>query len=212
MQLRSALFLSLLAASLPAVARAEIFVCRTASGATVTTDHLSSECRRYGGKELNPDGSVRRLILTPAQRAEQDAAAQQQRKAQELQRQKQREDRALLLRFPNRAAFEAAQQSDLQTPKSLIDSARKRLTRLGAERKELDQEAQFYPGGNYPLELRSKLEENKLLTQQEQSMIVGQEQAMARIRIQYTQQLPHLKTLWARQAADQASNAEPDAP
>ena len=211
MQLRSALFLFLLATSLPTVARAEIFVCRTASGATVTTDHLSSECLRYGGKELNPDGSVRRLILTPAQRAEQDAVAQQQRKVEELQRQKQREDRALLLRFPNRAAFEAAQQSELQTPQSLIDSAHQRLARLAVERKELDQEAQFYPGGNYPLELRSKLEENKLLTKQEQSMIAGQEQAMARIRAQYAQRLPHLKTLWARQAADQSSNAAPDA-
>lgn len=207
MQFRSAFFLCLLATSLPTAARAQIFVCRTASGATVTTDRLITDCLRYGGKELNSDGSVRRLILTPAQRTEQDEAAQQQRKIQEAQRQKQREERALLLRYPNRLAFEMAQQNDLQIPQSLIDNARKRLARLAREGKEFDQEAQFYPSGNYPMELRSKLEENRLLVKQDQGLIVGQEQMMTRIRAQYAQLLPQLRALWARQAADQASNA-----
>lgn len=207
MQFRSALFLMLLVALLPGAAHAEIFICRTASGAMVTTDRLTTDCLRYGGKQLNPDGSVLRLILTPAQRAEQDAAAQQQRKAQAALRQKQREERALLLRYPSQMAYEMALQNDLQTPQSLIDSARKRLVRLGDEHKELQQEAQFYPNGNYPIELRSKFDENKLLTQQERSLIVGQEQIMTRIRAQYAQLLPQLKVLWARQAADEASNA-----
>jgi hypothetical protein len=191
----------------PIVARADIYVCRTPSGVMMTTDHLSTDCLRYGGKQLNPDGSVRRLILTPQQQNEQDAQARQQRDAREQQRRQQREQRALLTRFPDRASFDQALRNDLQTPLSLIASARQRLARLAANVKGLNQEAQFYPGGNYPAELRGKFEENKVLTEQERGLIAGQEHEMAQIRAQYADMLPQLKALWSRQAADQADNA-----
>lgn len=207
MRFRGALWLLLFPALLPTPAWAEIFVCRTPSGVMVTTDHLSTDCLRYGGKELNPDGSVRRLILTPQQQAEQDAQARQQREAQEQQRRKQREQRALLTRFPDRAVFDQAQRNDLQTPQSLIVSARQRLQRLAGTLKTLKQEALFYPDGNYPQELRNKFEENKLLVQQEQGLIAGQEQEMGRIRAQYARLLPQLKPLWSRQAADRAESS-----
>lgn len=213
MRLRSALLpflppaLAALLAIQPLLARADIYVCRTPGGVMMTTDHLSTDCLRYGGKQLNPDGSVRRLILTPQQQTEQDAQARQQREARELQRQQQREQRALLTRFPDRASFDQSQRNELQTPQSLIATARDRLARLAANAKGLNQEAQFYPQGNYPLELRGKFEENKLLTQQEHALIAGQEREIAQIRAQYAQMLPQLKTLWSRQAADQATNA-----
>ncbi len=207
MRLRSALWLLLVPVVLPTSAWAEIFVCRTPSGVMVTTDHLSTDCLRYGGKELNPDGSVRRLILTPQQQVEQDAQTRQQREVQEQQRRKQREQRALLTRFPDRATFDQSQRSDLQTPQSLIVSARQRLQRLADALKNLKQEALFYPDGNYPLELRNKFEENKLLTQQEQGLVAGQEQEMARIRAQYALLLPQLKPLWSRQANDRTESS-----
>ena len=207
MRFRSALWLLLATAMLPTPAWAEIFVCRTPSGVMVTTDHLSTDCLRYGGKELNPDGSVRRLILTPQQQVEQDAQARQQREVQQQQRRKQREQRALLTRFPDRGAFDQSQRNDLQTPQSLIVSARQRLQRLADSLKSLKQEALFYPDGNYPRELRNKFEENKLLTRQELSLIAGQEGEMAHIRAQYAELLPQLKPLWSRQASDQAESS-----
>ena len=204
--LATCLMLALAALAAP-TASAEIFVCRTASGVMMTTDHLSTDCLRYGGKDLNADGSVRRLILTPQQQSEQEAQAQQQRQAQEQQRRKLREQRALLTRFPDRAAFEQSQRNDLRTPQSLIAAARQRLQRLADARKALDQEAQFYPAGNYPLELRNKFQENKLLAQQEQALITGQQREIASINAQYAALLPQLKALWARQAGDAGGSA-----
>ena len=191
----------------PVAAQADIFVCRTASGAAVTTDHLSADCLRFGGKELNADGTVRRIILTPQQQAEQSAAAAQQRQDQEQARSKQREQRALLTRYPDRAAFDQAERNDLETPRWLIASARKRMARLASALKGLQQEAQFYPDGNYPLELRNKFEENRLLTKQEQELIAGQEVEMQRIRAQYTHLLPSLESSWARQRTDRDGSA-----
>jgi hypothetical protein len=191
----------------PGSAHADIYVCRTPSGVMMTTDHLSADCLRYGGKQLNPDGSVRRLILTPQQQSAQDAQALQQRDAREQQRREQREQRALLTRYPDRATYDQALRNDLQTPQSIIVAARQRLARLQAGRKSLQQEAQFYPNGNYPQELQGKFEENKLLTEQEQALIAGQQHEMEKLRNEYIQLLPRLKLLWSRQAADQADNA-----
>ena len=196
-----------LAAAWPAVAQADIFVCHTASGPVVTTDHLSTDCLRYGGKELNADGTVRRRILTPRQQAEQSAALTRQRQDQEQLRSKQREQRALLTRYPDREAFDQAERNDLQTPRGLIASARKRMARLASARKALQQEAQFYPSGNYPLELRNRFEENRLLMQQEQQLIAGQEAEMQRIRAQYTHLLPSLESSWARQLSERGGSA-----
>jgi hypothetical protein len=202
MRLRMVHCFMALAAAWPAVAQAEIFVCRTASGQAVTTDHLSADCLRFGGKELNADGTVRRLILTPQQQAEQSAALAQQRQDQEQLRNKQREQRALLTRYPDRAAFDQAERNDLQTPQWLVASARRRMARLASRLRALQQEAQFYPDGNYPLELRNKFEENRLLTKQEQELIAGQEAEMQHIRAQYAGLLPHLESLWGRQLSD----------
>ena len=194
-----------LAAAWPAVAQADIFICHTASGQTVTTDHLSADCLRFGGKELNADGTVRRLILTPQQQAEQSTALAQQRQDQEQLRNRQREQRALLTRYPDRTAFDQAERNDLQTPQWLVASARKRMARLASGLKALQQEAQFYPDGNYPLELRNKFEENRLLTKQEQELIAGQEAEMQHIRAQYAGLLPRLESLWGRQPSERGT-------
>ncbi len=213
MRFRSALLpllplaLGMLLAWQPILARADIYVCRTSSGVMMTTDHLSTDCLRYGGKQLNADGSVRRLILTPQQQNEQDAQARQQRDAREQQRRQQREQRALLTRFPDRASLAQALRNELQTPQSLIASARQRLARLTANVKALNQEAQFYPNGHYPPDLRGKFDENKVLSEQERGLIAGQEHEIEQIRAQYAAMLPQLKALWSRQALDQADNA-----
>ena len=181
-------------------ARAGIFVCNTATGAEVTTDHASTDCLTYGGKELNPDGSVRRLILTPSQQNAAEADALQQRAAQAREQRAQREQRALLTRYPDRVSLEKAEATDLRTPLGLISGAQKRLAALAAERTSLDREAQFYPDHHYPVDLRSRFESNALLTRQEQDVIAQQRKEAARVRAEYADLLRRMQRLWARSA------------
>ena len=184
-------------------AHADIYLCRDANGTLVSSDRMTNDCLTYGGKVIGPDGTVRRRILTIKEQA---AQAQAQEAAQNLarqQRDRQREDRALLLRYPNEAALEASRINDLNRPQAMIQDARKQLDRLGSQLKQLHIDAQFYPQGPLPLELRTKLDENKVLTQQENDLIVGQNAEITRINREYEALRVRLKQLWARTTTGQ---------
>lgn len=196
-----------LAACLPAQAQAAVFVCRDAHGGTVTTDHLSGDCLQYGGKELNTDGSVRRQILTQSQQQQEQAAQSRNRAAAEQALQEQRQQRALLARYPNEAMLLESEQADLRSVQALIDAAHARLQVLGRERAHLDEDAQFYPSGNYPNDLRSRMQMNQQERAQEQQLVDSQQREMQRIRARYAALRAQLRVLWVRQHAVEASQA-----
>ncbi|OYV33487.1 MAG: hypothetical protein B7Z80_23925 [Rhodospirillales bacterium 20-64-7] len=181
-------------------AHADIYLCRDANGTLVSSDRLTSDCLTYGGRVIGADGTVRRRILTMK---EQTQAAQENEAAQNVarqQRDRQREDRALLLRYPNEAALEQARINELNRPNTLIQDAKKQLAMLERQLKQLNIDAQFYPQGPLPLELRTKLDENKVLTQQETTLISGQNAEIARINREYDALRMRMQTLWARTA------------
>lgn len=199
LRLRPVLFCLLLSAAQGA--HADIYLCRDANGTLVSSDRLTNDCLTYGGKVIGSDGTVRRRILTMKEQAQ---AAQDRDAAQNLarqQREQQREDRALLLRYPNAAALEQARVNDLDRPNALIGDAKKQLAALERQLKQLNIDAQFYPQGPLPLELRTKLDENKVLTRQETDLIVGQKAEIARINHQYDALRERMKPLWARAMA-----------
>lgn len=194
--LRLALFVLAAACGFAGVAHADIYLCRDANGVLNSSDRLTADCLRYGGKVLGPNGTVRRVILSPQeqQQAEREAQLRQQQQRQALARQ--REDRALLLRYPNPAALEQARENDLATPKGMIAQAEQSLQRLQRERKQLEQEAQFYPKGPLPLNLRTKFEENRALTEQEQALIANQKLEIDRINRHYDALKSRMGPLW----------------
>ncbi len=201
---RAALWAAL-AGCLPAGAQAAVFICRDAQGGTVTTDHLSSACLQYGGRELNPDGSVQRVILTPRQQQEQQQQQQRQDALRERTLRRQRERRALIARYPNDAVLQAAQSSDLHSVQALIDAAQARLQVLQREHAHLAEDAQFYPSGNYPADLRSRMDMNRQERRQELALVASQRQQMQRIRKRYAGLHARLRVLWARRDAAEAA-------
>ncbi|WP_018913398.1 hypothetical protein [Thiomonas sp. FB-6] len=190
-----------LCACLPAEAQATVFLCHDGRGGTVTTDHLGSDCLQYGGKELNPDGSVRRLILTQQQQAQQEQAQQREQAERDRQLRRQREERALLARYPDEASLQSAHAADLHSVQALIDAARQRLKVLERERHDNALDAQFYPNGNYPADLRSRMQINQTQRAEEQQMIIAQQREILRVDQRYQELLARLRPLWARQRA-----------
>lgn len=189
-----------LAACLPAGARAAVFVCHNASGGTVTSDYLSSDCLQYGGKQLNPDGSVRRRILTAQQQQAQQAQQSREQAQREHLLREQRRQRALLGRYPDDATLRSAEKDDLHSVQALIDAAQQRLKVLARDRVHLEQDAQFYPNGNYPEGLRSRMRMNQSQRVQEQQLVQQQQQQMQEIRQRYAALRERLQPLWARAA------------
>ena len=184
-------------------AHADIYLCRDANGTLVSSDRLTQDCLTYGGKVIGSDGTVRRRILTMKEQAEQAQAKEAAQNLARQQRDQQREDRALLLRYPNEAALDAARVNDLNRPQSMIEDAEKQLTTLQRQLKRLQIDAQFYPQGPLPLELRTKLDENKVLTKQQTALIQGQKAEIVRINHEYDALRTRMKPLWARASARQ---------
>ncbi len=194
--LRFALLVLAAASGFAGTARADIYLCRDANGVLNSSDRLTADCLRYGGKVIGPNGTVRRVILSPQeqQQAERETQTRQQQQREALARQ--REDRALLLRYPSAAALEQARNNDLAAPRGMIEQAEQSLQKLQRERKGLDQEAQFYPKGPLPLNLRTKFEENRALTEQEKELIANQKQEIDRINRQYDALKARMGPLW----------------
>ena len=188
-------------ACLPAPAQATVFLCHDGRGGTVTTDHLDANCLQYGGKELNPDGSVRRLILTQQQQADQEQAQQREQAERDRQLREQREERALLARYPDEASLQAARAADLHSVQALIDAARQRLKVLDRERHDNALDAQFYPNGNYPADLRARMQINQSQRTEEQHMVTTQQREIHRVDQRYQDLSARLRPLWARQQA-----------
>ena len=184
-------------------AHADIYLCRDANGTLVSTDRMTNDCLTYGGKVIGSDGTVRRRILTMKEQAALAQAQEAARNQAQQQRDRQREDRALLLRYPNEAALEASRINDLNRPQTMIEDARKQLEILKRQLKQLQIDAQFYPQGPLPLELRTKLDENKVLTHQENELIIGQNAEIARINREYEALRIRMKPLWARSTSGQ---------
>ena len=179
-------------------AHADIYLCRDANGTLVSSDRLTNDCLTYGGKVIGPDGTVRRQILTVREQAQAAQAREAAQNQARQQRDRQREDRALLLRYPDKQALEQARANDLSRPNTLIADAKKHLASLARQLKQLNTEAQFYPQGPLPLELRTKLEENKVLTKQEHDLITGQTAEITRINQTYDALIERMKPLWDR--------------
>lgn len=179
-------------------AHADIYICRDASGQLNSSDRMTEDCLRYGGKIIGPDGTVRSRILTAKEQAALAQAREAAENAARQQRDKDRQDRALLLRYPNPQALEQAHRTDLERPAQLIAQATRQLKELKQQLQRLQADAQFYPQGPLPLDLRTKLEENRVLTRQAHDLISGQQAEITRIDRHYATLRTRLEPLWAR--------------
>lgn len=189
-------------AVLPTLAQARIYTCVSPSGKHLTSDRPIPECLDLEQRELNKDGSQKRVVpprMTPAERA---AWEEQQRKrvqAEQSYKDAVRRDRNLLVRYPTQAAHDKARQSALDDIERAIASSEKRIAELQKERKPLLDDAEFYKGKRLPGALRVKLDGNDASQQAQKDIIENQQAEKVRIHGLYDTELARLKKLWAGQ-------------
>ena len=103
-------------ACLPHLAQAEIFMCKDASGRTITSDRPIPECANRAVKELNLSGTVKREIpapLTAEQRQAKKEAEAKRRAEEEAAAEIRRRDVGLL------ATYQNEQQIDTERKRAL---------------------------------------------------------------------------------------------
>jgi hypothetical protein len=97
-------------------AQAEIFMCKDASGKTLTSDRPIPDCAS-AVREFGVNGQLKRVIpapLTPEQKKQKQAEEEKQKAEAEAAAEQRRQDRAILARYESESDIEAARKYALQ--------------------------------------------------------------------------------------------------
>lgn len=188
-----------------------IYTCIDAKGRRLTSDRPILACIDREQQELNPSGTVRRIV-PPSLTAPERAALEERQRLEAAERQRELEERrvarALLTRYPNQAAHDAERARALQAQQDVIAAGQRRIVELSAQRRDLDRESEFYPSpAQWPPSLKRLIEENWQQVGAQQRFIAAQEEEKRRINARFDEELARLKLLWAQRGMLAAPSA-----
>lgn len=191
--------------SLPAQAQSVtgIYVCTDASGRRITSDRPIAECMDREQKVLNPSGTVKTTIgpvLSPAERAVVEAKKRREAEEQARIAEEKRRERALLLRYPNKAMHDKERAEALAQIDVVRQTALNRITELRKQRKDMDVELEFYGRdvSRAPLSLQRQIDENAKSIASQERFIADQAAEEKRLNTRFDEELVRLKVLWAQ--------------
>jgi len=191
----------------------QMFVCTDRAGHTHADRYPPAECRDRDVRELNPDGSLKRVIpapLTREQRKKRDEEEEARLREEEQERAQLHKDRALLETYGSVDEIDSARRRDLSARQLLIDRANQRIAQYGRERKRLEDEAEFYQHREMPPELKERFENNKALVQQQEKTLADTKLEMQKINERYDADKQRYQELeeMARKAAEERDRTE----
>jgi hypothetical protein len=206
--------LAFTAASAYAQAPGGIYTCVDANGRKLTSDRPIPACVDREQKILNPSGTVRGSVapaLTPQEQAAQEE--KEKRLAQERNRkdEEKRRDRALLVRYPNRAAHDEERAEALKQIEVVKAAAANRVIELKRQRSLLDEEMEFYKKDptKAPLRLRRQVDELAESMVVQARFITDQDGEIKRVSARFDEELARLKLLWPLRSAATAAAPAP---
>jgi len=183
-----------------AAAPAGIYTCIDEKGRRLTADRPIAECSHKEQQLLNRDGSLRAVVpptLTSEERAEKEARDRAAAEARAAQADAVRRDRNLTARYPDEASHQRAREAALDTVRLAIKATEQRLRELQAERKPLQEEAEFYQGKALPPKLRAAIEANDASVDAQRNASATQAAELGRISKIYDTELERLRRLWS---------------
>jgi hypothetical protein len=204
--------LLLVALLLPLRVGAQLYVCTTPGGRTLTGDTPPPECHGVQIRELNRDGSVKRVIdppLTSEQKKKREDDDKARREREHAAQEQLRRDRALLEAYASEDEIEAARDRVLAARQGLIDRANQQLKEYKVDRKRLDDEAEFYAKREMPDKLKRALADNTALQEQQLHQIEDIRAEMQRINEHYDNDLRRYRELLLRGATASPRKIDP---
>lgn len=201
-----------LALVLPALAHAQIYMCKDASGRTLTSDRPIPECADRAVREFGKDGAKRRDLPPPptAEERRQQKLDEEKRKADALAAEERaKSDRLLLERYATEKDIEAARrralelvQDHIKREEASVAAADKQLTQVRAE-----EEAQKKKGAAPTPDLKRRLDEAaKALAGRTKSMEDYKAEA-AKINTKYDEILTRFREIKSQGVAKSAATA-----
>ena len=202
--LAASLGLALAAAPAPAEEKANrsSYTC-VVNGKKIVSDRLIPECNNLEQRELNSDGSLKRIVKPPMTPDEREDAERQ-----ELENKAKvaafndavRRDRNLMQRYPDEASHQRAREKALDEFRVSEKSSAARVAMLLQEKKKLDEEKNFYVNEkvNKPLPtmLKQKIDANDAALEAQRSIAQNAQTELKRITDLFDAELARLRKLW----------------
>jgi hypothetical protein len=193
-----------------------IYTCVDDKSRKLTSDRPIAECMDRVQKELNPSGTVRRILTPPLTAKDQEALEAKEKTDAETRRQQaeeKRRDRALMTRYPDRASHDNARLAALERVSEAVKTATKRTQELADQRKAIDIEQDFYKNspGKVPSALKRRLDETDANMAAQTRLMADQEAEKKRITERFDTEMIKLQPRWdlaQPPATDAAGNAK----
>jgi len=162
-----------------------IYSCVDDKGRKLTSDRPIAECMDRVQTELNPSGTVKRVLAPPPSAT----------------------DRAQMARYPDRASHDKERATALEQSTAASAGAVKRLQELGEYRKGIVSELQFYKStpGKTPPALSQRLDETDASIAVQKRLMDEQDAEKSRINKRFDDEAAKLKQQWGVAGTAQAS-------
>ncbi|MCS4510735.1 DUF4124 domain-containing protein [Xylophilus ampelinus] len=189
-----------------------IYACVDSKGRRLTSDRPIAECLDREQRELNPSGSLRRMVVPPP--TEMERLAQEARERAEAERRAQaaeqaRRERVMLARYPNEAAHNAERASALQRVDESMALTRLRIGQLERQQKgvesamaRFDTDSARMPAGLF----QEKADVLKAIGTQKRGL-AELEQEKQRVNQRFDAESARLRPLWASPPPEPAQPA-----
>jgi hypothetical protein len=190
----------------------EIYTCVDAKGRNLTSDRPIAECLDREQKMLNPSGTVKAKVgpnLTAQERSALEAKEKAELEERARLSEEKRRDRALLVRYPNKAVHDRERAVALAQIGVVRQAAVNRVDELQRQRAAVLDEMEFYKKdpNKAPASVRRQLEEVNASLAVQARFIAEQDAEVKRVTFRFEEELFRLKQLWTLQAGVPAASA-----
>ncbi len=196
----------------PGTGSGSIFTC-SVNGKTFSGDRMPQECANSDVRELNRDGSLRRVIARPPTQDELRARAMEAKKRledEDKQLAQRRLDKSLLEAYANDEEIEAARIKSLETATRAMERAKQRIAGLGGERKKLDDEAEFYKKRVLPDQIKRSYVSNQQQLSAEEKILSDAQAETRRVNERFDAEKKRFRELLAQGARPVQRNPDTD--
>ncbi len=174
---------------------------------------MPPECANSDVRELNRDGSVRRIIPRPLTQEELRARALEAKKRleeEDRQLAQRRRDKSLLEAYANDEEIEAARAKSLESATQALARAGQRIDGLHGERKKLDDESEFYKKRVLPDQIKRSYVSNQQQVSAEEKILNEARLEIQRINERFDAEKKRFRELLAQGARPVQRNPETD--
>jgi len=195
----------------PAQAQTQgIYSCVDSKGRRLTADRPIAECADREQKLLSPSGTVKATVgptLTAHERAALEARQKLEAEERARQAEEKRRERALLVRYPNKATHDKERAEALAQIGVVRKAAVNRVNELQRQRDGLSTELEFYKNdtAKIPPSLRRQVDDIAHSLAVQGRFIADQDAEIARVNARFDEELVRLKQLWAQRAPGAAA-------